>query len=230
MTDSFEGARVHSQLAGILTRGKVRAADGEEVPLHSHIPLLECQIIQAWLREYQPQRLLEIGMAYAISTLAICEAIAWHRVRYYHVIDPFQRSAWRSIGLLNLEEAGYANAITWHEATSEEALPKLLHAEMRFDFALIDGSHEEVDVLRDARDVHALLEENGVVVFDDIQLPGVMAGVEYLKTHLGYVQLALPEPFLHSIPVRVRRLNQVPESRVVGLRKLPTATVSEHSC
>lgn len=225
MTNSSAGASSTSTVARFLTIGKVRAADGEELPLHSHIPLLECQMIQAWLRDCQPQRLLEIGMAYAISTLAICEAIAWERVNYYHVIDPFQRTIWRSIGLLNLEEAGYAEAITWHEASSAEALPKLRHAGMRFDFALIDGSHEEVDVLRDARDVHALLEENGLVVFDDIQLPGVIAGVEYLKSHLGYVQLALPEPFARATPVRVRRLNKLPESRVVALRKLPTATV-----
>lgn len=226
MTNSFEESRANLQLAEILTHGKVRAEDGEELPLHSHIPLLECQIIQAWLREHQPQRLLEIGMAYAISTLAICEAITWNRVSYYHVIDPFQRTAWRSIGLLHLEQAGYADAITWHESNSEEVLPKLLHAGMHFDFAIIDGSHEEVDVLRDARDVHALLEENGLVVFDDIQLPGVMAAVEYLRTRLGYVQVALPEPYLRAPQVRVRRLNKVPESRVVALRKLPTATVS----
>lgn len=225
MSSSKLNANPSSHLARILASGKVPAANGEEVPLHSHIPLLECQIIQAWLRAHQPQRLLEIGMAYAISTLAICEAVEWDRVDCYHVIDPFQGSTWGSGGLLNLEQAGYRDAITWHEATSEEVLPKLFHDGLHFDFALIDGSHEEVDVLHDARHVHALLEQNGLVVFDDIQLPGVMAGVEYLKTQLGYVQLPLPEPFPRAMAVRVRRLNKVPESRVVALRKPPTVTV-----
>lgn len=206
-------------LSQLLARGKVVTPAGEELPLHSHLPLLECQIIQYWLAEQRPRRLLEIGMAYGISTLAICEALAWEAETRYHIVDPFQRTQWDSVGLFHLAQAGYAERVQWHEEASEQALPRLFREGVRFDFAFIDGSHKREAVLSDVGWVDRMLEPGGLVVLDDIQMPGVQAGVEELVRRHGYQPIDTPAPLRRSLAVRVRRLNGMPESRVVGLRK-----------
>lgn len=207
-------------LEDILREGKVATADGDAVPLHSHIPPLECQILRQWIRNHRPRRILEIGLAYGVSSLAICDALDWEQEIVYHIVDPYQHSQWRGVGLLNLERAGYAPAISFHEETSQTALPKLLRSNLRFDCVFIDGSHEKSDVLLDVQHSHALLNPGGLILLDDIQIPGVQAAVEHLTTTLGYEPAPIPEPFQKSIPVRVRRLNGVPESRVIALCKV----------
>lgn len=223
--------RPDGYLSQLLARGKVVTPAGGELPLHSHLPLLECQFIQYWLAEQRPRRLLEIGMAYGISTLAICDALEWDAGTLYHIVDPFQRTQWNSVGLFHLAQAGYADRVQWHEEPSEQALPRVFREGVRVDFAFIDGSHKREAVLSDVTWVDQMVEPGGLVVLDDIQMPGVQAGVDELIHRLGYQPVATPAPLSKSLAVRVRRLNGMPESRVVGLRKVAgkAASAEEHS-
>lgn len=206
-------------LAEILQQNKVTAVDGSKVPLRDHIPELECRILQAWVQAQMPHRILEIGLAYGISTLFLCDVLNWQSGRIvYHVIDPYQERDWQSIGWFNLIRAGYAPSIELHKETSSAALPALLAAGMQFDFALIDGSHEATQVQHDVEYTHHLIVPGGIIALDDIQLAAVQAAVLYL-TRLGYQQLTIPEPFLHSHPIRVRRMSRIHPSRVVAFRK-----------
>lgn len=209
----------NSVLQELLSTGVARSRTGYTFPLRDYIPVLECQIVQEWLRQHAPRRVLEIGLAYGISTLFMCAALEWEGGIEYHIIDPFQQSEWHGIGCLNLERAGFVHAITFHEAPSSTILPQLHEAELRFDFALIDGSHSEAQVMADAEQVDRLLVNGGVALLDDIQLPAVQNAVDYLVQIQGYAPLPIPVPFRKLRTLRVRRLNGVPESRVIGLQK-----------
>lgn len=202
-------------LAEMLNSGHVTCADGRRLPLHSHVPLLECRILQEWVKVIQPRRVLEIGLAYAVSTLFLCDTLDWDREITYHVVDPYQERDWQSIGWLNLVRAGYADSIHLHTEVSSVVLPQFRQAAMQFDFVLIDGSHKLQEVCSDVEHAKHLLAHGGVIALDDIHLSSVQAAVEYLIEQ-GFQQLPVPKVFDQSLPVRLRRMNNTYPSRVVA--------------
>lgn len=207
-------------LARILATRTINLPDGATAPLHSHIPDFECQILQQWLQAYGCSRLIEIGLAYGISALYICDSIADQPHVIYHIIDPHQQSHWQGMGLHHLQEAGYAARIHFHATYAECYLPELWQIGFRCDFALIDGRHTFDQTLVDFFWINRLLAVNGLVVFDDIQLPAIQRATDYVATYLCYQRLALPPAMHHSTTARVRRLQGVAEARIVGFIKV----------
>ena len=92
----------------ILETGAV--SDGDVVyPLGQyHMDAREGSVLQKAIAAVRPIVSLEIGMAYGLSTLFICEELAKQHGKATHVvIDPFQNSDWRGIGMRHVREAGY---------------------------------------------------------------------------------------------------------------------------
>lgn len=207
-------------LTEILAMKTIQLPDGGTVPLHSHIPVFECQLIQQWIREQGCTRLIEIGLAYGISSLFICDAIADRPDAIYHIIDPHQQRNWQGMGLHHLAKAGYGERFQFHETYAECCLPQLWQSGFRCDFALIDGRHTFDQTLVDFFWINRLLRVNGIVIFDDIQLPAIQRATAYVATYPCYQKLALPPPSRQSPMARVRRMNGVPEARVVGFLKI----------
>ena len=210
---------MNSVLSEILRTGKTFSPDGKAHPLHSHIPQLECEVIQTWIAEYKPRRLLEIGMGYGISSLFICDAMTNVKNFSYRIIDPFQRRDWQSIGTFNLNRAGFEDRYTLHEEPSEICLPRMLGEGLKLDFALIDGFHSFDHALVDFFYINRMLEVGGIVVFDDIQLPSIKRLLTLISTYPCYKALQLPEQFQKEIPVRVRLMTNSSAVRVTGFAK-----------
>jgi predicted O-methyltransferase YrrM len=209
-------------LKEILATNTVRTPRGETLPLKEHIPQLECEVMQTWIAAYRPRRLLEIGLACGVSALFICDALAQtgdlETVTYY-VIDPFQHSTWLSVGIRNLDRAGYRGVYTFYEEPSEFCLPRLAAEQVRLDFALIDGFHTFDHTLVDFFYINRLLSIGGIVVFDDIQLPSIQKVVAHVATYECYEILPPPPQLRRSLPARVRRLLNVPEFRLTAFLK-----------
>lgn len=208
-------AGTNAVLADMLNSGHVTCADGSRLPLHSHVPLLECRILQEWVKVIQPRRLLEIGLAYAVSTLFVCDMLDWDQTIAYHVIDPYQARDWQSIGWLNLVRAGYAETVHLHTEKSSAVLPQFRAADLQFDFVLIDGSHKLQEVCSDVEHATHLLAPGGVIALDDIHLASVQTAVAHLLEE-GFQQLPIPKVFDQSLPVRLRRMSNTYPSRVVA--------------
>ena len=65
-------------------------------------------VLQAIVRDVKPSVSLEVGLAYGISALFICDALAELQQPFMHiVIDKYQNLHWHGIGLRNLRDAGY---------------------------------------------------------------------------------------------------------------------------
>ncbi len=170
-------------LANILKSQSVTTPSGEQIPLHSQLPELEGQLLQAWLAEYQPTRLLEIGLAYGISSLFICDAVSAWQVEHYHIIDAFQSKEWQSVGLQHLQQAGYGQLFTLHEQRSELCLPAFLQQGLRFDFAFVDGWHPFDQVLTEFFYINRMLEVGGIILFDDVHLPALQKVLAHIVCH-----------------------------------------------
>jgi SAM-dependent methyltransferase/predicted O-methyltransferase YrrM len=171
----------------IYETGKVEAADGTLVDAFpAALPRLHAQEIERLVRDLGLTRTLETGMAYGISTLAICSVHAERGEGSHVAIDPYQSSDWGAIGLLNLRRAGLEDRVRVIEARSDEALPRLRDEGLRIDFALIDGLHVFDATLVDFFHADRMLDVGGVVVFHDTWMRAVAQAVAYVRANRAY--------------------------------------------
>ena len=185
----------------LVDSGVVTDASGQTFPLQSHTSLEQCRFLQSIISANNASRCLEIGLAYGVSSLAICEATAGKHGASLISIDPLQRSAWNNIGLLNLERAGFESIVEFHEVPSFAVLPELLREGRRVDFAYIDSVKVFDMLLVDAFYLTRLLELGGTMVFDDCDWPGVRKLIRYL-TLMPHLEVTATFNAARSSPVR----------------------------
>jgi len=138
------------------------------------------------VRKKQPEKALEIGMAYGLSTLFICQALQDIGKGNHTAIDPAETTVWKSIGLLNIKRAGLENLLRFYGNPSYEVLPELLKKGERFDFVFIDGSHLFDYTLLDFFYADRLLSTGGYIMFDDLWMPSVRRVLAFILRNRGY--------------------------------------------
>lgn len=175
----------HPLLAEILTTGVVRDLDGNPTPLHSQVDVGEGQFIDDTISARGYRRGLEVGCAYGVSALFACQALARGPEPSHTIVDPFQHREYGGIGLANLARAGF-DFVEFHEKPSEIALPELLAAGRRFDFAIIDGNHTFDHTLVDFFFANRLIGVGGAVFIDDITFPGIRRLIRYILRYPCY--------------------------------------------
>ncbi len=139
---------MNNVLAEILATGHALSESGERVRVHSTVTIE----IGAWLQDMvrgvapPPEVTLEVGLAYGLSTLFLCEVLQELGARRHIVIDPYQfrsgggeTSEWLGIGLANLRRAGFEGLVDFREAPSHLVIPEIIRCGERIDFAYIDG-------------------------------------------------------------------------------------------
>ena len=135
----------------ILRNGNTTSASGEIIKVHSQISEKEGESLQEIISKVRPKVSLEIGLAYGIASLFMCEALAKVQAERHIIIDPFQHQGseltgfpfqhggWKGIGFINLKRAGYREMMTnFTRLRLFSYLPKLEADGVRIDFAFID--------------------------------------------------------------------------------------------
>jgi predicted O-methyltransferase YrrM len=195
---------MNSVLAEIIETGTVRgAAGGGPVTLHSAVSVSEGHFLQKIVRELDPTVCVEVGLAFGVSALFICDSLTVRPETKYFVIDPAQHTsmggtAWDGIGLANLVRAGYGNFVNLIEEPSYRALSKLEQLGQRIDFAFIDGWHTFDFAFVDFFFIDRMLKVGGVVAFDDADWSAVRRVCRFVKNNLSYSLIGAdgndPEP------------------------------------
>jgi predicted O-methyltransferase YrrM len=179
-------------LAELLKTGVVVSESGKTHKVISQIPAQEGFFLQEIVSEVRPSVSLEVGLAYGVSALFICDALAPLPNPRHIVIDPHQfqpsstHQSYEGMGLHNLRKAAYERLIEFHEAPSYLALPSLVSQGTKVDFAFIDGWHTFDYALTDFFYVDLLLRPGGVVVIDDTDFASVWKLCRYIVTNLAY--------------------------------------------
>ncbi len=189
--NSWPALLSNALLSKIYETGFVEDADGNSVQAFGPSIPRETGALLYDLVKRGAHKTLEVGMAYGLSSLHICQA---HRDKgggSHTAIDPFQ-DGWKSIGVLNVRRAGLEDLLRVIEAPSCEALPQLLEKGERFDLAFIDGAHRFDNVILDFFYVDRLLNVGGVVVFDDLGMPPVYDAVSYVIRNRAYEIVRIP--------------------------------------
>ena len=96
----------------IYETSKVEAADGSlRDAFPEALPESHARDLARLVRDLGLVRTLETGMAYGLSTLAICGVHEERDDGEHIAIDPHQSSDWQGIGLLNLDRAGLSQLV-----------------------------------------------------------------------------------------------------------------------
>jgi predicted O-methyltransferase YrrM len=212
---------INSVLSEILETGVTKTASGSgTVKVHSSISSAEGRFLYRLIRQLDPTVSLEVGLAYGVSALFICDALNVRNGTQHIAIDPNQHGgqwgdSWDGIGIANLRRAGYGDIVRLIELPSYQALSELERSGQRIDFAFIDGWHTFDFTLVDFFFVDRMLKVDGVVAFDDAGWPGIRKVCRFIRTNLAYsifgVNTSYPEPsertslserFLRRSPLR----------------------------
>ena len=177
-------------------RTRQRERDFETVTL----PERDCDLLRDLLIAEGAATVVEVGLAYASSALAIGEAlIAVDPPHPRHVvIDPLQESAWSNVGWELLRSAGLDSIATLMLAPSSIALAQLAAEGFIADAAFVDGSHRFHEVFVDLYFLRKIVRPGGLIVLDDNWTPSVRTAARYYEQNLGWI--TIPDAFASGTP------------------------------
>ena len=191
---------MNEYIESIYRSRKVIGQGGAEHPLHSEIDREEGRFLhQVIAGDPSVTNTLEVGCAFGLSSLHICDALRSRPNPRHTIIDPFQYTDWDGVGIRNLQESGI-QFFDLIQKRSEFALPELLAAGERwFDFIFVDGWHTFDHTLLDCFYATRLLRVGGYLVIDDANMPPVRRAAEYFSTYPCYHEHAsLTSPMARS--------------------------------
>ena len=138
---------------------------------------------------------IEIGLAYGGSALAIAEAlVANGSAEGRHlIIDPYQNRFYGS-GWSIIVEVGIISLCLLFEERSQIVLPRLLSDGFLADAAFVDGSHIFHNVFVDLTYLRELVRPGGLVILGDCSYPSVATAVRYFQVNIGWEPEPMPAP------------------------------------
>lgn len=182
---------MNSLLERIYETGCVEDSDGNLInPFPTSIRYETGALLYDLVRRQNFEKTLEVGMAYGLSTLFICQAHNDKGIGIHTAIDPNQDTRFKAIGLLNVRKAGLDSILRFFPAPSFEVLPQLEGE--HFDFAFVDGRHLFDYVLVDFFYIDKLLKVGGCIAFDDIWMPAIRKVVAFLLRNRSYKLVKRP--------------------------------------
>ena len=171
------------------------------------LPYEDGDVLRDILRREQVGIVVEIGLAYGASALAIAEALAssgGDDTRHV-IIDPFQ-DHFDDAGWNAIVSVGAGERCTLLRERSQLVLPRLVGEGFVADAAFVDGSHIFHNVFVDLFFLGELLRPGGLVVLDDCQWASVATAVRYFELNTGW----RPAPLRGQTRLRAYRLPETP--------------------
>jgi predicted O-methyltransferase YrrM len=152
------------------------------------VPERDCDAVRDLLVAEGVETIVEVGLAYASSALAIGEAlVSVGAARPLHVIiDPMQVTAFSNVGWQLMESAGLDTVARLILEPSSMALPRLITEELTADAAFVDGSHRFHEVFVDLYFLRKIVRPGGVIILDDHWWPSVRTAEHYYETNMGW--------------------------------------------
>ncbi|MCK1813740.1 class I SAM-dependent methyltransferase [Streptomyces sp. XM4011] len=187
--------RVREVRRQLARNGPARTRDFDGDFEYITLPERDCDLLRDLLIAEQARTVVEVGLAYGSSALAVGEALVsqGHAEPRHILIDPFQKDMWANTGWDLLCSAGLDLISTLVPERSSDAFPQLIAEGLVADAAFVDGSHVFHEVFLDLYYLRKVVKPGGLVILDDDDKPSVRTAVHYFEVNLGWT--ALPDPF-----------------------------------
>ncbi len=141
------------------------------------------------VRREQPQLVVEVGMAFGASTIAILTALEENAGDGRLIsIDPFQHRNWGGQGVVNVDKAGLAHRHRLVEELDYLALGDLVRDGVEIDMAYVDGRHNFDYTLLDFFFLDKMLRVGALIGFNDCHYPAVEKVANFVTSHRRYVE------------------------------------------
>jgi predicted O-methyltransferase YrrM len=171
------------------------------------LPNQDCDMLRDLMVEAGAHTVIEIGLAYGSSALAIAEAlVAQARPDARHIIIDAYQDQFDNVGWEALKSAGLSDVCSLIAERSQLALPRLVGDGVVADAAFVDGSHIFHNVFADLFFLRELVRPGGLIVLDDCQWPSVATAVRYFELNTGWQA----QPIDGSTRLRAYRLPDPP--------------------
>ena len=157
------------------------------------LPEGDADVLRDLLIAERARVVIEVGLAYGSSALAIGEALLSQPEpgATHLIIDAYQEhfanTGWRAV-----TEAGLSGVARLLGERSQLVLPRLVTEEFVADAAFVDGSHVFHNVFADLYFLGELVRPSGLVVLDDCGWPSVATAVRYFELNVGWRPLTMP--------------------------------------
>lgn len=177
-------------LQDVYATNTVLDAAGKRIPVRENVAAENAEGVYRAVLVERASRVLEIGMANGITSLAVLTALNELGSGGQLVsVDPFQLTDWQSIGVLNVERAGFSESHALIAEPDFLALPALLRDGETFDFVYVDGWHNFDYTLLDFFYADKMLRVGGIVGFNDCDWKGVLRALRFVERHRHYEQV-----------------------------------------
>ncbi len=171
------------------------------------LPSTDCDILRDLILEARVKVVIEIGLAYGSSALAIAEALVQqNQPAAKHIIIDAYQDQFDKVGWEAIVSAGLGDLCALVAERSQLALPRLLTDGIVADAAFVDGSHIFHNVFVDLCFLRELVRPGGLVVLDDCQWPSVATAVRYFERNTGWQ----PQPITTPTRLKAFRLPNPP--------------------
>jgi predicted O-methyltransferase YrrM len=168
----------------------VQHPDGHQIKVVANINEENARALYRFVTESSPKLIVEIGMAYGVSTLATLSALKANGEGRMVSIDPY--IGWptgRLVALHQIQRAGLAHLHTHLHECSYLGLPRMIMSGEKVQFVYIDGCHNYDYVFTDFFLADKLLDVGGVLAFNDAGWKSVFRVINFLKKYRHYVEL-----------------------------------------
>jgi predicted O-methyltransferase YrrM len=207
VTTSFEVlARIREQRRNLAEIGPaVERAPGDFDRVA--LPDADANVLRDLLIARKARTMIEIGLAYGSSALAIGEALASEDIEggRHLIIDAFQEQ-FHNTGWNAIVGAGLAEISSLISQRSQLALPRLVDEGFTADAAFVDGSHIFHNVFVDLFFLRELVRPGGLIILDDCHYPSVAAAVRYFELNTGWQPVEMPASRLRAYRLPERRV------------------------
>jgi predicted O-methyltransferase YrrM len=167
------------------------------------VPASDSDVLRDLLLAEKPSTVIEIGLAYGSSALAIAEAlVAAGRNDARHVILDAYQKHFHGSGWAAIVGSGLTEICSLVEERSQIALPRLLTDGFVADAAFVDGSHIFHNVFVDLFYLRELVRPGGLMILDDCSHLSVATAARYFEVNTGWE----PEPIAQPTRLRAFRL------------------------
>lgn len=167
------------------------------------IPDDDADVLRDLLLAENARIVVEIGLAYGRSALAIADALVSPGTEgaAHVIIDVFQ-DQFHDTGWNTIVAAGLTDVCTLLRERSQYALARLTAEGFVADAAFVDGSHVFHSVFVDLFFLRELVRPGGLIVLDDCRWPSVATAVKYYESNTGWQA----EPIDRETRLRAYRL------------------------
>jgi predicted O-methyltransferase YrrM len=175
----------------VLSEGAVLLPDGRRKRITGGISMREALDLASLIEENGVRRTVETGVAFGVSTLAICAALKnTGAMGVLHVgIDPDQHSQHEGAALAQLERFGLTSSFRLMEGPAHLMAPKLIEEGFSADLAFIDGLHNFDYTLVDFFLLDKILRPRGLLAIHDMDMPSKKKVVRFILANRHYEML-----------------------------------------